>query len=808
MYLLATVTARDLGWIGTHRDGGRLEATLATIGRLERFRGHLYNWYDTRDLGRSSRLRVDGRQRQPLRAPPGAVERLPRDARPAAARRGGARRHRRRDRADARRRPPAIGDGRRSADRHAGGDLDDALRAVRDVAAGCPDDRRRRGRRADRLSTQTPARSPTSLRALTADRAERIARGELVAWAEAAAACRVQPRPGPRDRRRGRGASHRRRERRTCASTGACRRSSGWRPTRAGAGCRRSRGTPQRRWCARLQAIADGGPAALFGETDFRFLFDPTRKLFSIGFRVRDGDPRPELLRPPGVRGAPRPASSRSPRATSTASHWFRLGRPLTPVGRGSALVSWSGSMFEYLMPALVMRAPWLSLLDHTYRLVVGRQIGYADEQRRALGHLRVGLQCARPRRTYQYSSFGVPGLGPETRPRGGPGHRAVCHRPGRDDRARGGGQEPRPPGRRRSGRPIRVPRGARLHAATTARGRVGGGREELHGAPPGHGARGHRERPQRRGDGRTLPRRADRPGHRAAPAGADAARRRWSRARAPKRSRAPPTCATSCRPSCAASPRRTTRRRARTCSRTAATRSWSRPRARATAAGATSPCHALAGGRDPRCMGQLPLPARHRGPATCGPPAISRAGSRPTATRSTTPRTARSSRVATVRSPPSSTIVVSAEDDAEIRRVSLTNLGSRSREIELTSYAEIALAPQAADVAHPAFQNLFVQTEFVPERRRARSRRAVRGPADERPIWAAHVAAVEDEAGGGDPVRDRPRPLPRPRPFGPRSPVVGGRRAPPLEHGRRGPRPDLQPPPPGAARARRRRPT
>ena len=51
---------------------------------------------------------------------------------------------------------------------------------------------------------------------------------------------------------------------------------------------------------------------------------------------------------------------------------------------------------------------------------------------------------------------------------------------------------------------------------------------------------------------------------------------------------------------------------------------------------------------------------------------------------------------------------------------VSLTNLGSQRREIELTSYAEIALATQAADVAHPAFQNLFVQTEFVPEHRRA----------------------------------------------------------------------------------------
>ena len=92
--------------------------------------------------------------------------------------------------------------------------------------------------------------------------------------------------------------------------------------------------------------------------------------------------------------------------------------------------------------------------------------------------------------------------------------------------------------------------------------------------------------------------------------------------------------------------------------------------------------------------------------------------------------------------------VVVSAEHDAEIRRVSLTNYGSRSCEIELTSYAEIALASQAADVAHPAFQNLFVQTEFVPEigallaTRRPRSR-------DEKAIWAAHVAAVEEGTGG-----------------------------------------------------------
>ncbi|MEY2415411.1 MAG: cyclic beta,2-glucan synthetase, partial [Ilumatobacteraceae bacterium] len=93
-------------------------------------------------------------------------------------------------------------------------------------------------------------------------------------------------------------------------------------------------------------------------------------------------------------------------------------------------------------------------------------------------------------------------------------------------------------------------------------------------------------------------------------------------------------------------------------------------------------------------------------------------------------------------------TIVVSAEHDAEIRRVTLTNLGSQRREIELTSYAEIALATQAADMAHPAFQNLFVQTEFVPGVGALLATRRPRSSV-ESPMWAAHVAAVEEDEGG-----------------------------------------------------------
>ena len=160
----------------------------------------------------------------------------------------------------------------------------------------------------------------------------------------------------------------------------------------------------------RLQAIADQAHQ-LFREMEFGFLFDPTRKLFSIGFRVRDGtlDPSCYDLLASEARLASFLAIAKGDVAPD---HWFRLGRALTPVGRGSALISWSGSMFEYLMPALVMRAPALSLLDHTYRLVVARQMSYAAELGVPWGMSESAFNARDLEQTYQYSSFGVPGLG------------------------------------------------------------------------------------------------------------------------------------------------------------------------------------------------------------------------------------------------------------------------------------------------------------------------------------------------------------------------------------------------------------
>src|ERR1035437_10275100 len=92
--------------------------------------------------------------------------------------------------------------------------------------------------------------------------------------------------------------------------------------------------------------------------------------------------------------------------------------------------------------------------------------------------------------------------------------------------------------------------------------------------------------------------------------------------------------------------------------------------------------------------------------------------------------------------------VAVSPEDDAEVRRVSISNLGNRVREIELTSYAEIVLAPEASDTAHPAFSKMFVQTEFDAEVGALLATRRLRSPTDV-PVWAAHLAVVEGESIG-----------------------------------------------------------
>jgi cyclic beta-1,2-glucan synthetase len=157
----------------------------------------------------------------------------------------------------------------------------------------------------------------------------------------------------------------------------------------------------------RLEVLADD----LVEETEFAFLFNAERQLFSIGFSVVDG--RLDGSYYDTLASEARLASFI---AIATGAippeHWFRLGRSLTPTGASRALLSWSASMFEYLMPLLVMRAYPGTLLDETYEAVVQRQIQYGTRRGLPWGASESAYYAQDLEGNYQYRAFGVPGLG------------------------------------------------------------------------------------------------------------------------------------------------------------------------------------------------------------------------------------------------------------------------------------------------------------------------------------------------------------------------------------------------------------
>lgn len=160
----------------------------------------------------------------------------------------------------------------------------------------------------------------------------------------------------------------------------------------------------------RLQMIADTA-RKLAMAMDFAFLIDPERKLLSIGYSLADNhrDPSCYDLLASEARLASLFAIAKGDAGTR---HWFHLGRAATPFGAGSALISWSGSMFEYLMPSLVMRAPCGSLLEQTNNLIVKRQQAYGAALNVPWGISESAYNARDLEFTYQYSNFGVPGLG------------------------------------------------------------------------------------------------------------------------------------------------------------------------------------------------------------------------------------------------------------------------------------------------------------------------------------------------------------------------------------------------------------
>ena len=488
----------------------------------------------------------------------------------------------------------------------------------------------------------------------------------------------------------------------------------------------------------RLRAL-ETAARALFSAMDFSFLFDADNRLFSIGLRVADGAPD---------QGYYDMLASES-RLTSFVAiakgdvpvkHWFRLGRALAPVEDGAVLLSWSGSMFEYLMPSLLMYTPRSSLLDQTCRLAIERQIEYGTAHAVPWGISESAYNVRDSAYTYQYCAFGVPGLGLKRgleddlviapyatvlaamyNPRAAAANlRAIEALGGRGEY---GYYEAIDFTRSRlpeDGMPATVRayfahhQGMSLVALDNI---VNDGimRHRFHHEPivraaelllqertprevPARGMRIENVRARNVGTvGGQISRRFRSVQHPIPSShllsngvyalmitSAGSGYSRWGEL--------------------------------------AVTR-W-REDATSDASGSYLFLRDVAGG--------AVWSATHQ-PSNVEPERYEALFLEDRARITRTDATLASALE----------ILVSPEDNAEIRRLSISNAGPREREIEITSYAEIVLAPQAADIAHPAFSNLFVKTEYVPEERALLAVRRPRKASDPH-LWAAHVIGTD----------------------------------------------------------------
>jgi cyclic beta-1,2-glucan synthetase len=495
---------------------------------------------------------------------------------------------------------------------------------------------------------------------------------------------------------------------------------------------------------ARLDTIADDA-RQMVTAMDFGFLLDSTRMLFAIGYRMTDGtldSGRYDLLA----------SESRLLSFVAIAKgdvpvqHWFRLGRPLTPVGRDSILMSWSGSMFEYMMPALIMRTPVGSLLEQTCRLAVRRQIDYGIERGTPWGVSESGYNVRDLEMTYQYSNFGVPGLG--------------LRRGLADDVV----VAPYATALAAMVEPVASLRNCGALAAAGADGQFGYYESIDYTASrlPADTTNAVVRMYMAHHQGMTIVAIAN-VLHDGAMRARFHAEPIVQASELLLQERTPRNVAVA-RPhvdgvAVVANVRELVPPN---------TRRFSSPHA------ATPRTHLLSNGRY-----AVMLTAAGSGYSRWRDLAITRwredvtrddfgsyiflrdiasgerwsAGFQPTGEEPESYDISFSEdRAEIVRRDGAITtrleVIVSSEDDAEVRRVSITNVGSRTREIEVTSYAEIVLAPAAADAAHPAFSNLFVQTESIAEHDTLLATRRPRSP-DETEAWLAHVVAVEGETIG-----------------------------------------------------------
>ena len=144
---------------------------------------------------------------------------------------------------------------------------------------------------------------------------------------------------------------------------------------------------------------------------DFRLLYDEKQELFSIGYNVEEGQLTKsyyDLL----ASEARQASFIAIAKGDVPQKHWFKLGRSLTMIGDQRVLLSWSGTMFEYLMPLLIMRDYDYTLLDETYTAVVKGQRQYAEQRHLPWGISESGFYAFDLHLNYQYKAFGIPQLG------------------------------------------------------------------------------------------------------------------------------------------------------------------------------------------------------------------------------------------------------------------------------------------------------------------------------------------------------------------------------------------------------------
>jgi cyclic beta-1,2-glucan synthetase len=150
---------------------------------------------------------------------------------------------------------------------------------------------------------------------------------------------------------------------------------------------------------------------ALFQAMDFSFLFDSQRQVFHIGYNVTTSDL--DLNYYDLLASEARLASLVAiAKGEVPQSHWLHLGRPFTRVDGRQALISWSATMFEYLLPRLMVRSEPGTLLGQTLEVVADRQIEYGREKNIPWGISESGYYRFDANQFYQYRAFGVPGLG------------------------------------------------------------------------------------------------------------------------------------------------------------------------------------------------------------------------------------------------------------------------------------------------------------------------------------------------------------------------------------------------------------